>query len=202
MKTIPLENDEMVSITKVYTRQGDAGSTRLAGGQEVSKSSPRIEAYGSVDELNACMGLVAEALRGQEALHELRAGILRIQNELFDLGSQLAVLPPDRRETTPVVSASMTTRLETEIDTMNEHLPALRSFILPGGGEVAARLHLARTVCRRAERRTLEIDDGHPLDETEVPYLNRLSDWLFVASRLAAAQQSHPETLWEPGASR
>ena len=192
----------MVRITKVYTRQGDKGATRLAGGQEVSKTSARIEAYGTVDELNACMGLVAESIGERPALTALLTQVQRIQNELFDLGSQFAVLPEDRREDSPVITPAMVTRLEEEMDAMNATLPALTSFILPSGGETSARLHLARTVCRRAERRALQIDDGSPLGDTEVPYLNRLSDWLFVAGRAAAQSEDRPETLWQPGARR
>ena len=187
----------MVRITKVYTRTGDAGQTRLAGGQQVAKTAARIEAYGTVDELNAALGLVAEALR-QADVAGLRARILRIQNELFDLGSQFAVLAEDRRENTPVIRQPDIDRLEAEIDQMNDELPNLTSFILPGGGEVSARLHLARTICRRAEREALRLAAAEPLDGPEVPYLNRLSDWLFVASRAAAAAAGIPETLWKP----
>jgi cob(I)alamin adenosyltransferase len=190
----------MVRITKVYTKTGDGGFTTLAGGQKVEKSAQRIVAYGTVDELNACLGLVAEALRGQTGeLSELLRQVIVIQNELFDLGSQLAVLPEDRRENTPVIKTDDIARLEREIDRMNAHLPALKSFILPGGGEVSARLHLARTVCRRAERELHRLQKTESLDGTELPYLNRLSDWLFVASRYAAHINNIPETLWEPG---
>ena len=190
----------MVRITKVYTKTGDKGMTHLAGGQEVPKTAQRIEAYGTVDELNAVLGLVAEALRGaSNALAGLLSQILRIQNELFDLGSQLAVLPRDRREGTPVIHNADIERLEHEMDEMNHLLPSLRSFILPGGGEVAARLHLARTVCRRAEREVIRLAAADPLDGSEIPYLNRLSDWLFVAGRFAAHHSGIPETLWKPG---
>lgn len=188
----------MVRINRVYTRTGDQGQTRLAGGQVVAKTAARIEAYGTVDELNACLGLVAEALRNRDL--ELRGRVLRIQNELFDLGSQFAVLAEDRRENTPVIRQADIDRLEQEIDAMNETLPRLESFILPGGGEVSARLHLARTVCRRAERMALRLAAEEPLDGSEVPYLNRLSDWLFVASRAAALEAGVAETLWQPGA--
>ncbi|RMI02828.1 MAG: cob(I)yrinic acid a,c-diamide adenosyltransferase [Calditrichaeota bacterium] len=190
----------MVRITRVYTRTGDKGSTRLAGGQVISKASQRIEAYGTVDELNAHLGMVAESLREQPMLEELRTAILRIQNELFDLGSQLAVLPQDRRPDTPVIGADNIRRLETEIDRMNKELPPLTSFILPGGGEIGARLHVARTVCRRAERELVRLSQEETLDGDEIPYLNRLSDWLFVAARFAAARTGKEETLWEPGA--
>lgn len=188
----------MVQINRVYTRTGDAGQTRLAGGQVVAKTAARIEAYGTVDELGAALGLVAEALRSEDPA-SLRPRILRIQNELFDLGSQLAVLPEDRREDTPVLHQSDVDRLEAEIDAMNEGLPNLNSFVLAGGGEASARLHLARTICRRAEREALRLAAVEPLDGIEVPYLNRLSDWLFVASRTAAAAHGIAETLWKPG---
>ncbi|MGH1363772.1 MAG: cob(I)yrinic acid a,c-diamide adenosyltransferase [Calditrichia bacterium] len=189
----------MVRITKVYTRTGDGGNTHLAGGQPIAKSSDRIEAYGCVDELNSQLGLVAEALREDKTLKEMRQQVLRIQNILFDLGSQLAVLPEDRRENTPVVSEADTTQLEEEMDAMNEELPMLTSFILPGGGELSARLHVARTVCRRCEREIIRLAEKETLDGTEIPYVNRLSDWLFVASRYAAHKSGIEETLWSPG---
>lgn len=188
----------MVRITKVYTKTGDGGSTRLAGGQEVSKDSARIEAYGCVDELNACLGLVAEALKSAGIEKELLLNLYRVQNELFNLGSQLAVLPADRRRDTPLVSEDHIRRLEMEIDQMNETLPALTSFILPGGGELGARLHHARTVCRRTERRVIRLSQTEPLDGPEIPYLNRLSDWLFVAARYVAHRQGIDEILWSP----
>lgn len=192
----------MVRITKVYTKTGDKGMTRLAGGQEIAKTSRRIEAYGTVDELNAHLGTIAEALRNTNImeLSELRERILRIQNELFDLGSQLAVLTEDRRENTPVVKMADIDRLENEIDEMNVALPMLTSFILPGGGDVSARMHVARTVCRRAERAVIRLAENETLDGPEVPYLNRLSDWLFVAGRFAAHHSGIEETLWKPGA--
>ena len=189
----------MVRITKVYTRQGDQGATRLAGGRKIAKTDPRIEAYGTVDELNACLGLAAEAMRGEPRLAVLLERVLAIQNELFDLGSQLAVLPADRRPDTPLITAARVARLEREIDEMNAGVEPLRSFILPGGGEVAARLHLARTVCRRAEREVLRLGAVEALDGTEVPYVNRLGDWLFVAARAAGAKLDAPEILWRPG---
>lgn len=189
----------MVRINKVYTRKGDGGTTRLAGGQKISKTDPRLEAYGGVDELNACMGLAAEAVQAEPRLGSLLEAMRRIQNELFDLGAQLAVLQADRRPDTPTVTAAQVKRLELEIDTMNAEVEPLRSFILPGGGEVAARLHLARTVCRRIERATLRLGEVEALDGTEVPYLNRLGDWLFVASRHAGWKLGKEEVLWRPG---
>jgi cob(I)alamin adenosyltransferase len=190
----------MVRITKVYTRKGDGGTTRLAGGQKILKTDPRLEAYGGVDELNACMGLAAEPMCEEPRLGSLLDAVRRIQNELFDLGAQLAVLAADRRLDTPTITAAQVKRLESEIDTMNAEVEPLRSFILPGGGEVPARLHLARTVCRRIERATLRLGEVEPLDGTEVPYLNRLSDWLFVAARHACSKLGKEEVLWRPGA--
>ncbi len=191
----------MVSINRVYTRQGDGGMTHLGGGQRIHKTHLRIEAYGEVDELNACLGLAAEGMRGEPRLATLLGRAERIQNELFDLGAQLAVLPEDRRPESPRITAAQVEHLEREIDEMNDGIPPLRSFILPGGGEVAARFHLARTVCRRAERTTLRFAADEPLDGTELPYLNRLSDWLFVASRYASSRLGLAELLWRPGAS-
>ncbi|HQV31032.1 MAG TPA: cob(I)yrinic acid a,c-diamide adenosyltransferase, partial [Calditrichia bacterium] len=185
----------MVRINRVYTRTGDKGKTRLAGGQEIDKTAARIEAYGTVDELNACLGLVGEGMKTSVSYASLHVQVKRIQNELFNLGSQLAVLPEDRMAGTPVVAQADVDRLEREMDAMNENLPALTSFILPGGGEVSARLHLARTVCRRAERRTIALAAQETLDGTEIPYLNRLSDWLFVASREAARLAGEGENL-------
>ncbi len=188
----------MVRITKVYTKTGDKGMTRLAGGQAISKADLRIESYGTVDELNAWLGIAAELLREDDP-GKLRAPILRIQNELFDLGSQLAVLPEDRRENTPVITSKDIETLEAEIDEMNNDLPMLKSFILPGGGMASAYLHVARTVCRRAERLLVRLEAAEALDGTEMIYLNRLSDWFFVASRYAAMHAGIAETLWQPG---
>jgi cob(I)alamin adenosyltransferase len=191
----------MVTINRVYTRQGDGGMTHLAGGQGIHKTHPRIETYGGVDELNACLGLAAEGMRGEVRLADLLARTVRIENELFDLGAQLSTLPEDRRPESPQITAAQVTRLEREIDEMNELVPSLRSFILPGGGEIAARFHLARTVCRRVERAALRLAIETPLDGHELAYLNRLSDWLFVASRYAGARLGIAELLWQPGAS-
>lgn len=188
----------MVRINKVYTRTGDKGQTRLAGGQTIAKDSLRIEAYGTVDELNATLGLICVLIAPESQFTDLQQKTTRIQNELFNLGSQLAVLPEDRRDNTPVIGEPDITRLEKEIDQMNDQLPPLTSFILPGGGEAGARFHLARTVCRRAERQTIRLQQEEQLDGTEVPYLNRLSDWLFVAGRYAAMKLGVDEALWTP----
>jgi len=193
-----------VIINRVYTRVGDAGTTRLAGGQEVAKPSPRVEAYGTVDELNAVMGVVAEEIRRHHATDEigqtLLARVRRIQNELFDVGGELATLPSDRHPQQAVVSADDVSRIESEIDELNANLPALRSFILPGGGMVSAQIHVARTVCRRAERRVVELHQEEPQRAEVLSYLNRLSDWLFVAGRRAALSLGDEEVLWRPGA--
>lgn len=188
----------MVKLTKIYTRTGDKGMTHLAGGHRVSKVSDRIATMGDVDELNAHIGFVIAACYDQEELEKIVQQLKHIQNELFNLGSQLAVLYEDRRPNTPVIKQENVTRLEQEIDEMNEVLPPLSSFILPGGGEISTRLHLARAVCRRAERSLLKLAQQEPLDDVELPYLNRLSDWLFVAARFASKLTKHTEQLWQP----
>lgn len=191
----------MIRLTKIYTRAGDKGTTRLVGGQQVSKDSPRIECYGTVDELNACLGLARVELElpdGPPGAGEMARWVARVQNELFNLGSDLATLPEDRHPQQPVVEARHVTALEREIDAWNAHLPELRSFVLPGGGRVAAALHLARTVCRRAERLAVHLAAREEVGPQVVVYLNRLSDALFVASRHAARVYGHAEPLWTP----
>jgi cob(I)alamin adenosyltransferase len=191
----------MVRLTKIYTRAGDRGQTRLVGGQKVAKDSARLETYGTVDELSACLGLARTALEQPGAppgAAELGAIIRRIQNELFNLGSELATLPADLHPQQPVVQARHVEALEREIDGWNQHLPDLRSFILPGGGFVASYLHLARTVCRRAERQAVRLSAAEPVGEQVVPYLNRLSDALFVMSRHSSRLYGEAEPLWEP----
>jgi len=191
----------MVRLNRIYTKAGDGGDTRLVGGQKVRKDALRIAAYGTVDELSACLGLARTALLapGAPAGAEALAGVLtRIQNELFNLGSDLATLPADRHPRQPVIEARHVSALEREIDGWNESLPELRSFVLPGGGMVASYLHLARTVCRRAERHVVTLRDAEPIGEQTLPYVNRLSDALFVMSRHAARLYGEPEPLWEP----
>jgi cob(I)alamin adenosyltransferase len=191
----------MVRLTKIYTRAGDRGQTRLAGGQKVGKDSPRLETYGTVDELSACLGLARTALEQPGAppgAAELAAIVRRIQNELFNLGSELATLPADLHPQQPVVQARHVEALEREIDGWNQDLPDLRSFILPGGGFVASYLHLARTVCRRAERLAVHLAAAEPVGEQVIPYLNRLSDALFVMSRHSSRLYGEEEPLWEP----
>ena len=191
----------MVILNRIYTRTGDDGSTRLATGEPVSKADARVEAYGEVDETNACLGLVRLHTQGDP---ELDAMLGRIQNELFDLGADLAT--PERDKPLgwePLrVTAEQVARLEREIDLMNAALEPLTSFILPGGSALAAHLHLARTVCRRAERRTaaLMADPAETVSSEALKYLNRLSDLLFVACRRANAGTG--DVLWQPGATR
>lgn len=189
-------------ITRVYTRTGDKGNTRLVGGQEVPKDHPRIEAYGTVDELNAILGLVRVHNRqsgaSAEAVQKLDSMLHRIQNDLFNVGSDLATRPEDRWEGMYRVGDSDVSRLEGWIDALNEDVGPLKEFILPGGGPVGAFLHQARTVCRRAERNLvgllhMEMETG----EGCMRYLNRLSDLLFVMGRWAAKQLGEPEFLWE-----
>ena len=185
-----------IRINRVYTRSGDGGTSRLAGGQEITKDSPRLHAYGTIDELNAVMGLVAEHV---DEGSPLCAPILRIQNVLFDLGGELATLPEDRHPSQPLVCEQDTVTLETEMDEMNATLPALTSFILPGGGRASAYLHLARTVCRRAERRLVTLSKASEVRRECIQFVNRLGDWFFVAGRQAAADAGEAETLWRPG---
>jgi len=191
----------MVRLNRIYTKAGDGGDTRLVGGQKVRKDALRIEAYGTVDELSACIGIARTALTEPNAPAEadaLAQVLARIQNELFNLGSDLATLPADRRPQQPVIEARHVTALEHEIDGWNASLPELRSFVLPGGGVVAAYLHLARTVCRRAERAIVRLRDAEPIGDQTLPYVNRLSDALFVMSRHAARLYGESEPLWEP----
>jgi cob(I)alamin adenosyltransferase len=192
-----------IRISRVYTRGGDKGETSLVGGQRVAKDSIRIESYGTVDELNAVLGLARVAnreTRGASAEDRSRLDALleRVQNELFCLGSDLATLPGDRHPRQPVIDARHVAQLETTIDELNAGLPELASFVLPGGGPVGAFLHQARTVCRRAERSVTALARQEAVGEHARVYLNRLSDLLFVLSRWAAKIRCEPETLWDP----
>ena len=188
--------DEPVRLTRIYTRGGDAGETSLGDGSRVSKLDSRIAAYGTTDELNSVLGVV---LAG-ELPAELRAPLGRIQNELFDVGADLCV--PLSVEGRLRVEQGMIDDLESLCDTFNESLPELRSFVLPGGTAAAAGLHVARTVCRRAERETLVAAGDHDVNPLVAVYLNRLSDLLFILARAANALAARDEPLWKPGASR
>ena len=195
--TVAFEKPRL-AINRVYTRRGDAGQTSLAGGQRLPKNDLRIEAYGAVDELNSFIGLA------RESAHELPElyGILgRVQHELFNLGSLLATLPEDVHPKQARITAADSEQLEREIDHMNEGLPPLRSFVLPGGSRLNAELHICRTVCRRAERVMVALDTQAQVDAAGLKYLNRLSDALFVWSRWASQQLGVPEILWEPNRS-
>jgi cob(I)alamin adenosyltransferase len=202
-----------IRINRVYTRTGDKGTTHLVGGATVSKASARIEAFGTVDELNTILGLARvanEELIAREtakspdgdaarAARELEDVLMRLQNELFDLGSELAT--PEGAEYPGMfrVSAAEVEALEHRIDRCQGDLETLKSFILPGGGPVAAFLHQARTVCRRAERCVLRLGEQEAIGEEPLKYLNRLSDLLFVLARWIARQSGTPEYLWERG---
>ena len=188
----------MVRLTRIYTRTGDGGQTRIASGEVVGKADLRVEAYGSVDEANACIGLARLHLAADPTLDAILA---RAQNDLFDLGADLATAGDDAaalRVVDPQVE-----RLEREIDQLNAALAPLGSFILPGGSPAAAALHLARTVCRRAERDAVRLaaTPGQIVYPPALRYLNRLSDLLFVASRWANGKGEH-DVLWAPGATR
>jgi cob(I)alamin adenosyltransferase len=184
----------MPRITRVYTRTGDDGTTGLGGGQRVAKDSPRIEAYGTVDELSSAIG-VAIALGLEPRLAETLA---RIQNELFNLGSDLCILEEDKATMpVPVVEARHVDALERLMDELSEELPPLENFILPGGSPGAAQLHVARTVCRRAERLTIALARLEPVGPFVVKYLNRLSDALFVMARYESSKRGIPDVLWD-----
>ena len=190
----------MVVLNKIYTKTGDAGETALGNGARVAKFATRVEAYGTSDELNSVLGVTRLHSEG-----ELDAQLSRIQNDLFDLGADLctpekegeaeAEYPPLR------MVAEQVTRLEREIDAMNARLEPLRSFILPGGSVLSAHLHQCRTVCRRAERLVVELATVEAVNADAVKYLNRLSDWFFVAARVAN-DEGRADVLWVPGANR
>lgn len=190
----------MVVLSKIYTRTGDKGDTALGNGTRVAKHALRVSAYGTSDELNATVGLARLHAEG-----EADAALARIQNDLFDLGADLCNPEPEGGETPEYPPLRMvpeqTARLEAEIDAMNAKLTPLRSFILPGGSALAAHLHLCRTVARRAERLAVELAGAEPINSHAVTYLNRLSDWFFVAGRIAN-NDGADDVLWVPGANR
>ena len=192
----------MVVLNRIYTRTGDDGSTALADGRRCSKADARVEAYGTVDETNAAIGLARLGL--DETAPRVDAMLGRIQNDLFDLGADLARPPAPVEEPSEVlrVTQSQVDRLEREIDELNADLAPLRSFVLPGGSPAAAGLHLARTICRRAERLLVSLrQEGGTVGEPALRYVNRLSDFLFVASRWVN-DQGATDVLWVPGRNR
>lgn len=190
----------MVVLNRIYTRTGDAGDTALGDGARVPKHSPRVAAYGTVDETNATIGLARLHATG-----EADAALARIQNELFDLGADLCrpEHPEDATAAHPPLRIldAQVARLEAEIDAMTARLTPLRSFVLPGGSALAAHLHLCRTVARRAERLATELAAAEPVNPAAVKYLNRLSDWFFTAARIAN-DEGRADVLWAPGATR
>ncbi|HZU24659.1 MAG TPA: cob(I)yrinic acid a,c-diamide adenosyltransferase [Bryobacteraceae bacterium] len=187
-----------IALNRIYTRQGDSGQTHLAGGQTLPKDSARIECYGTVDELNALLGLAQLSASAEPKLAELAGILRRVQHELFNLGSLLATLPEDLHPKQARITAADTAQLEQEIDRANAELPPLRSFVLPGGARVSAELHVCRTVCRRAERLLVRMGREEPIPDESLRYLNRLSDALFVWSRGANHRLGVAEVLWEP----
>jgi cob(I)alamin adenosyltransferase len=188
--------DEPVRLTRIYTRGGDAGETSLGDGSRVTKLDQRIAAFGTVDELNAALGVV---LAGDVPV-ALRRVLERVQNELFDLGADISV--PADAEGRLRVDQSQIDQLEGDCDRLNAELPELKSFVLPGGTAVAATLHVARTICRRAERETIKAAAEHDVGPLVTVYLNRLSDLLFILARAANALAGTDEPLWKPGATQ
>lgn len=180
-------------LTRIYTRTGDQGTTALANGTRISKTSPRIEVLGTVDELNSSIGLIISGLQNDAPIHPV---LTLIQHQLFDLGGEIAVA--DHSYT--VIDQTEIEYLECQIDKLNAELPPLKEFILPGGSVAACYTHLARSICRRAERQitALLMDDGEQVNPHAVAYLNRLSDLLFVASRTIVLRQGGKEILWQP----
>ena len=190
----------MVVLSKIYTKTGDAGETALGNGARVAKHSLRVTAYGNVDETNATVGMAR-----LHAVGDMDAALQRISNDLFDLGADLCTPDMHNDATAPYPPLRMiegqVARLEAEIDAMNTKLTPLRSFILPGGSALAAHLHLCRTVCRRAERGVVELATMEEVNSDAVKYLNRLSDWFFVAGRIAN-NDGADDVLWVPGLTR
>jgi len=189
------KRDEPVRLTKIYTRGGDAGETSLGDGLRVSKLDARIAAFGTVDEVNAALGVVIAG----NCPEEMREALERVQNELFDLGADLSV--PMEREARLRVTQSQVDAVERDCDRFNAPLPELKSFVLPGGSETAAQLHVARTTCRRAEREAIAAAGAVDVNPLVLVYLNRLSDLLFILARAANAAAGKEEPLWRPGSS-
>lgn len=197
-------DEPSIRLNRIYTKAGDAGETRLAGGQKLAKDDIRIDSYGTVDELNAFVGsarIEVELLAGHfHALLPFAAILRRVQHELFNLGSILATLPKDVHPKQARITDTDVKQLEREIDEANEHLAPLRSFVLPGGSRLDADLHICRTVCRRAERLLITLAREQDVPGEAVRYLNRLSDAFFVWGRWVNHAVGAPEMLWEPNA--
>jgi cob(I)alamin adenosyltransferase len=186
-----------IRLSKIYTKVGDKGSTLLATGEKLLKSNVRIEAYGTVDELNAVVGLLRDTIEPDKRMGEIINSLIKIQNELFDIGGELSV-PLDvlNINVQQVVAMGDVERLEREMDEFNESLPPLENFILPGGHIANSTCHLARTVCRRAERAVVRMSEQDAVRDEVRIYLNRLSDWFFVLSRELSRRLGVPEALW------
>jgi cob(I)alamin adenosyltransferase len=193
-------NEPRIALNRIYTKLGDSGETGLVGGQRVPKDDPRIDAFGVVDELNAFIGLARVSCQEsrQQRLGKLAVILLRVQHELFNLGSILATKPEDVHPKQPRVTAEEVLQLEREIDASNAELAPLRSFVLPGGTRLNAELHVARTICRRAERLLVGLARREDVPAVTIQYLNRLSDALFVWSRWVNHVVGIAEVLWEP----
>ncbi len=179
---------------KIYTKKGDGGNTSLIGGTRVPKDHIRIEAYGTIDELNSYIGL----LRDQDISEKAKAVLIETQDRLFTIGSLLAADPEKSKMVLPLLQEADISFLEEEIDRMDAILPPMKSFVLPGGHTTVSYCHLARCVCRRAERNTIHLQRENPVDSLIIPYLNRLSDYLFVLSRMLAMELGAIETPWKP----
>ncbi len=195
-------DEPRLAINRVYTRRGDSGETALVGGRRVPKDSVRIEAYGTVDELNAFVGMACQTARDALSLHPQLHPLITIldliQHELFNLGSILATRQEDVHPRQPRVTSADVSRLENEIDVMNEGLVELRSFVLPGGSRLNVELHVCRTICRRAERICVRLAREEQIPVENVHYLNRLGDAFFVWSRWASHIMNTSENLWDP----
>ena len=192
-------DEPRLALNRIYTKTGDRGETHLAGGQRVSKDSLRIECYGTVDELNSFVGMAC--VSAAESVVELVPILKRIQHELFNLGSILATRPEDVHPRQARITSADIEQLEKEMDRMNAELPALRSFVLPGGSRLNTELHACRTICRRAERGAVSLAREEEIPVETVQYLNRLSDAFFVWSRWVNHVLGVPEVLWEPNRS-
>lgn len=184
-------------ITKVYTRTGDKGKTRLAGGQQVWKDCLRVEAYGAVDELNAVIGLASAMIEVRSPDGFLQSQLRWMQNKLFDIGGLLATVPGQSFAGMPKISSADIIQLERLMDNYQKFLPMLKEFILPGGGLIGSQLHIARTVCRRAERRCVSLSRKESVDPSIIVFLNRLSDALFVVGRWMAKKEGKREMFWK-----
>ena len=189
-----------IRLNKIYTRSGDTGKTRLIGGEERWKDDARVEAYGTVDELNAQIGLCRELIKetGNKQFDSLIQTLKSVQNELYNLGTQLAVALGGDADNLPQLSDDATLKLESEIDTSNESLSELTSFVLPGGSVINSQFHIARNVCRRGERRVVCLSKKENVDSDNIRYLNRLSDALFVWSRWVSKIIGDEENIWKP----